>query len=224
MRLPCEMIRDLLPLFHDGACSEVSDTLIREHLNTCEDCARMLNNLETEIAMPKLEADEAKPIKKIKRKMNKTTWLKGLLIGLAAFFLWFHLTQSSSVPITADEYVETNVYRFSNGMYYLEFRSIYDLNGLCADICRSDDGSVHITEYRPLLARRDAENGTVRDYLIDPENNVMYTDSGKEVPLTAFYVGCPDRGDALLVWSADMDVPLATPEMEKEHLYQFVFR
>ena len=228
MKLPCEMVQDLLPLYHDGVCSQVSETLVKEHLKECANCAKVLNRINEEVEMPKLEADEAKPLKSIKRKWQKKTRLKGALIGLAAFivcfFLWVNLTQTCSVPIKAEEYTVTNLYRFSNGMYYLEYSIPYDFDGLGADCCRSDDGSIHVSEYRPILAKKIDDNSTTRDYLIDPVNNIMITDTGKRVPLTAFYLGCPDKGDAVLLWSADMDIPLATPEIEKEHLYQFVFR
>ena len=40
MKLPCEMIQDLLPLYHDGVCSEVSKTVVQEHLKGCESCAK----------------------------------------------------------------------------------------------------------------------------------------------------------------------------------------
>ena len=224
MKLPCEMIQDLLPLYHDGVCSEVSKTVVQEHLKTCAQCASALKAIDTEIVIPELEVDAAKPLKSIKRKWKMKTWLIGLLIGLASFILWGNLTQSCSVPIKAEEYTVTNLCRFSNGMYYLEYSLPYDFDGMGADCCRSDDGSIHVSEYRPILAKKVNDNRTTRDYLIDPVNNIMITDTGKKVPLTAFYLGCPDKGDAVLLWSADMDVPLASPEMELEHLYQFVFR
>ena len=224
MKLPCEMIQDLLPLYHDGVCSEVSKTVVREHLKDCEQCTGALKAIDTEIVIPELEVDAAKPLKSIKKKWKIKTWIAGLGIGIAAFFLWVWLTQTSNVMIAPEECTITNVCRFSNGMYYLEYRLPYDFSGMCADCCRSDDGSIHLREYRPILARKDAENGVLRDYLIDPVNNILYTDTGNQVPLTAFYLGCPDRGDAVLLWSSEEEYPLATPEMEKEHLYQFVFR
>jgi len=224
MKLPCEMIQDLLPLYHDGVCSEISQTVVQEHLKVCEGCAKALKNLDTDLQMPKLEADEAKPLKSIKRKWKVKTWLLGLVIGVAVFFLWIWLSQTSSVMIDPLECTVTNVTRFSNGMYYLEYRLPYDFNGMCADCCRTDSGEIHVREYRPILARKDTENGVLRDYLIDPVNNIMYTDNGSQVPLTAFYLGCPDRGDAVLIWSAEEAYPMATPEMEAKHLYQFVFR
>lgn len=223
MKLPCELIRDLLPLYHDGVCNDVSKTLVKEHLNDCTACAQALKAIDAEIEVPKLEADAGKPLKKIKRRWKKWIWLLGLVIGIAVFFLWVWLTQTSNVLVDPAECTVTNVTRFSNGMYYLEYRLPYDFSGMCADCCRSDDGSIHIREYRPILAKKDPEYGVTRDYIIDPEHNTMYTDTGNQVPLTAFYLGCPDQGDAVLVWSAEEEYPQATPEMEEKYLYH-VFR
>ena len=47
---------------------------------------------------------------------------------------------------------------------------------------------------------------------------------GTEMPMTAFYLGLPGDEDAVLLWSAEQEYPIATPEMEREHLYQHVFK
>ena len=50
MKYDCDVIRDLLPLYADKACSENSQKIVEEHLQECPDCrgvAGML--LETEI-------------------------------------------------------------------------------------------------------------------------------------------------------------------------------
>lgn len=222
MKLPCEMIRDLLPLYHDGVCSSVSKALVTEHLRECEDCANALQDLKSELQMPKLEADAAKPLKTIKRKWRKKTWLIGLMIGFLLLFGWVELTQNRSVKIAPEEYEITNVVQFSNGMFYLEYRLPYDFNGIGADLLRAEDGCVYLQEYRPILTRRDTEDGIIRDHIIDPENH--RTDMGEQVPMKAFYLGSPDSRDAVLLWSAEEDYPLATPEMEEEYLYQHIFR
>lgn len=38
MSKQCEIVRDILPLYVDGACSEASVEMIKEHLETCADC------------------------------------------------------------------------------------------------------------------------------------------------------------------------------------------
>jgi len=46
MKLDCEVIRDLLPLYADQACSEQSRALVNEHLLDCADCRDMLQKLK----------------------------------------------------------------------------------------------------------------------------------------------------------------------------------
>ena len=220
--LPCELIRDILPLYHDGVCSDTSRKLVDSHLETCEKCTSVLQGMTAEIEMPKLEVDAAKPLKSIKRKWRAKTWLLGLVIGFAVFFLWIELTQNKNVKIAPEEYIITNVVEFSNGMYYLEYKIPYDYNGIGADLLRDENGAVYLQEYRPILARKDTEKGIIRDNIIDPANHRM--DMGTEIPMTAFYLGLPGDEDAVLLWSAEEDYPQATPEEEREHLYQFIFR
>lgn len=229
MKLPCEMIQDLLPLYHDGVCSGVSRTLVEEHVKVCSHCARLLTAIDAETeVMPKMEVDAAKPLKKIQRKWKIKTWQRGILLGLGvamiAFALWFGLTQNCSVVMTADEYEVTQLCRFENGMYYLEYKLPYEALSYGADIHRTAQGEIHVRHYRPWLIKKDEETGTVRSFLIDPENRVMHADTGEKVPLTAVYLGCPETEEAVLLWSVDMDIPQASREQEEMYLYNFVFQ
>ena len=48
--MDCDVIRDLLPLYADEACSEKSRALVNEHLLDCAECREILNKIkETEI-------------------------------------------------------------------------------------------------------------------------------------------------------------------------------
>ena len=38
MKYPCSLIQDLLPLYHDGVCSEESSKIIEGHLSECFSC------------------------------------------------------------------------------------------------------------------------------------------------------------------------------------------
>ena len=50
MKNDCDIIRDLLPLYADKACSERSRELVEEHLRECPDCRELVGMLlETEI-------------------------------------------------------------------------------------------------------------------------------------------------------------------------------
>jgi len=81
MNLPCEVIRDLLPLYHDGVCSAQSRALVDAHLSGCPACREELARMETELAGPGLHDDA--PIREIARSWKKsrmTAFLKGALL------------------------------------------------------------------------------------------------------------------------------------------------
>lgn len=45
MKISCDIIKDLLPLYHDNVCSTDSRKLIEEHLENCEECKSELKNM-----------------------------------------------------------------------------------------------------------------------------------------------------------------------------------
>ena len=50
MKMDCEIVRDLLPLYADNACSGKSRDMVEEHLMECPDCRDLMDRLrETEI-------------------------------------------------------------------------------------------------------------------------------------------------------------------------------
>ncbi len=46
MKVPCSVIQDLLPLYHDSVCSPESSAMIEEHLKDCEACQEEFHKLE----------------------------------------------------------------------------------------------------------------------------------------------------------------------------------
>lgn len=88
----CEMIRDLLPLYADGVCSELSKKAVTEHLAECKECAAELEKMNRKIS---IEADkDISAIKKIKKRMHlakvavMTIAVILLAGGLFAGYIW----------------------------------------------------------------------------------------------------------------------------------------
>lgn len=48
----CEIVRDLLPLYADGLCSEESRRAVEEHLKSCEACRKLLPENSAETGSP----------------------------------------------------------------------------------------------------------------------------------------------------------------------------
>lgn len=54
----CGVIRDLLPLYEDGAASEETTQLVREHIKDCPSCREELRKMRIPVSMPAEEDGE----------------------------------------------------------------------------------------------------------------------------------------------------------------------
>lgn len=71
-KLECDVIRDLLPSYVDGICSEASKRHIEEHIAECEECDRLMRQLrDMEIVTDRLEQREIDGLKKVKRHIRR---------------------------------------------------------------------------------------------------------------------------------------------------------
>ena len=52
--MKCEIIRDLLPMYCDGLCSEASKQEIEAHVAQCEGCRAFLAEMKEEAPVPSL--------------------------------------------------------------------------------------------------------------------------------------------------------------------------
>lgn len=82
-KLECDVIRDLLPSYVDGICSEASKRHIEEHIAECKECERLMRQLrDTEIVTDKLEQREFDGLKKAKRQISQQG-ISGTLLAVA---------------------------------------------------------------------------------------------------------------------------------------------
>jgi Predicted integral membrane protein len=79
MNTSCEIIKDLLPLYHDGVCSKESGIAVEEHLSHCESCKAEFNAIDEGLAVNTAEQNlkEAIAVKNLSKK-----WKKGMLMSL----------------------------------------------------------------------------------------------------------------------------------------------
>lgn len=91
MSKQCKIIEDLLPLYHDGVCSDESNQMIEEHLSHCEECRNLLSKIDAEIVSPAKDEDVKmlKGISNTVRKGRKKALLAGISITFVAFLLLF---------------------------------------------------------------------------------------------------------------------------------------
>ncbi len=111
MKIHCDVIRDLLPLYADEACSDESRRMVDEHLRECPECEKMLyrlreNEIETNLQNEKSEVLEfgARKFKKLSAKVGGTVsgvFMIPILvclivnIGTGAGMGWFFIVLAS---------------------------------------------------------------------------------------------------------------------------------
>lgn len=87
MKISCEIIKDLLPLYLDRVCSNDSKVMIEQHLVECDNCKAELQAMEAAIFINNKEQNlkEAEAVKKLSRRWKKgmlKSLLKGILIAI----------------------------------------------------------------------------------------------------------------------------------------------
>lgn len=92
MKYPCNLIKDILPLYHDGVVSRESESAVKNHLTECEDCklyyekmcqADELEEAAFDEAITKKAADSFKEVSKtISKKVIKTIFKSVFIIGV----------------------------------------------------------------------------------------------------------------------------------------------
>ena len=105
MRLSCEVIRDLLPLYYDKVCSKESSSLIEEHLAECPQCVDELQKLKMDFENPTISDGKVKLMKNISAKWKKdkrVSFTKGsmLVSALAAVicFIAYNVIGAKVLP------------------------------------------------------------------------------------------------------------------------------
>ena len=105
----CDIIKDLLPLYCDGVCSEETSRTVEEHLTTCPACRTLLDEMRREPLMPEpiqtQAKQEAKVLQGVKRKFSLRRRLSVLAVALVAMVALVVLTASSDIenPIPYQE-------------------------------------------------------------------------------------------------------------------------
>ncbi|MDD6032497.1 MAG: zf-HC2 domain-containing protein [Oscillospiraceae bacterium] len=103
MKLPCNLIRDLLPLYGEGLCSPETTDAVQEHLAVCSECREALKNLQLPAPLP---PEPALPLRTLKRELARRWFLSVLTAVLLVLALavtaaaW--MTRRTPVPFSPE--------------------------------------------------------------------------------------------------------------------------
>jgi len=85
MKMDCEVIRDLIPLYADEACSDNSRKMVEEHLLECDSCQELLGKLKKTEIVDYLQNEKDTVIEDGARRFRQRSAMVGSVI--AGFFM-----------------------------------------------------------------------------------------------------------------------------------------
>lgn len=223
-KLPCDVVRDLLPLYHDEVCSEASREMIEEHLSICEDCRTELAAIRQDLQLPPEELkdnqkDETalKSMSAFWNKTRKKAFLKGIVIATVLCLLlaggYYGLFEWNITTVASEDVDISDVSILSDGRiaYHAEIKDGYALYRLKYDI--DDDGNFYMIPLRPVIKDKSEAPYALENWY-DAIELDMYKVDGEGPDIKAIYYGAPD--DAILIWEEGMELPKASPEVESQ--------
>jgi cbb3-type cytochrome oxidase subunit 3 len=137
MKISCEIIKDLLPLYAEDLASADTVVLVAEHISSCESCKEELAKIKSPDPIP--SNTDVAPLKKIRSALRKqrtvTICLSALVALVVAITVFGFLTSPSYIPYSSDI---VTVAEQENGIVTVQFGSpvsAYDINK-----CVPEDG------------------------------------------------------------------------------------
>ena len=145
-RIPCNVNKDLLPLYVDDVCSEESKDLVEEHLSECGECqnyyealkeglleAEVKGDKENILSEEKMRQVAVSVIKATKKEITKSQTIKAagivaavilaliVLEGLDGSYMggWLGKIPLFDIRLKVDDVRVTEVYELDNGYLYV---------------------------------------------------------------------------------------------------------
>ncbi len=94
MKVPCNVIRDLLPLYHDSVCSPETAALVEEHLKDCDACQEEFHKLQANLLplplpVPGKEEQKAEGLAKVKKILRKKRVIVAAIVAAVTIVLCY---------------------------------------------------------------------------------------------------------------------------------------
>ena len=112
MNKQCEIVRDLLPLYVDGACSESSTEMIKEHLESCSPCNEICQKLCSDAGEVILQKEKDDVISRHRQQIKRKRILAiviSVILTLVVVFACVNLWPASIDYGTSDIYSEEDM-------------------------------------------------------------------------------------------------------------------
>lgn len=226
-KLLCEIVQDLLPLYHDEVCSPETKASIEAHLTDCEQCKAALHKLRQNSSLPFEVIRENKQggaalasIKADWKHSKAVSFAKGLLVATAicavALLGYYGLFQWNirEVPSSVIKITDVSLTKDGRIAYSVKMTDGYRVNRITGRM--ESDGIFYLTPMRPIIkSKADAELGLANGYAVVNIEQINAVRSSSASKIKAIYYG-PKKGNPILLWEQGMELPPSSPAVEAQ--------
>lgn len=189
MKTPCNVIRDLLPLYQDGVCSPESRQLVEEHLEGCETCRTEWERMSAPIPTAHPQVEErtvAEAASSAWKRGRRGAFRKGFVIAAvlvavvsAVIGIWIYTTSLSRY--ISGRIVETQVDDATGAVSLVVYTSQGEEIGLQLS------GKTSIFSFFDQYSAKDLEAGKITDPLrisaeVKNAKTTMFNQDGEKIP------------------------------------------
>lgn len=203
MKVSCDIIKDLLPLYAENMVSDDSRAMVEEHLCECQDCKEWLSNLRQLQTAPAVPADtDTSSIQRVGNAIKKRRWtavaFAALLALTVSFGLYLFMNHRQYVPLedAVVEVTETEdrvEVKFSN--------DIANINAVWKPWSDSEGETVFLIGYNTRWDIITNANRGREGYTFS---------SPKEDLARIFYEGVPAGASNTVIWGAPAEAILVS--------------
>lgn len=226
--ISCQVIQDLLPLYHDDVCSPDTRKLVEGHIELCPDCRSVLEKMKDNLMLgPETTREhqtQASSLRRIAAYWNRSkaaAFIKGLTIATVVCGLLFggYLLLTGwnirSVPTKVIEVTDVGLMRNGTIAYHVKMTDGYNVKQVSYNL--DENGNFYMTPLRPVIkSKAFADIGLANTYYwinLD-EQKANHDPDGTGAEIQAVYLGTPE--DHILIWKRGMTLPPASEAAEDQ--------
>lgn len=203
-KITCEVVSDLLPLYHDGVCSGDSCKIVEEHLRDCEQCRGLFEKIQSDCSEIKKQEQEKEHVMRDMACVWKKTVFKSFLKGMVAAFVvliglgvCWALVNWPLINIPPDKVQASAQVEDSRFIVQLDTSNRFKVPS--PDMTVTEDGELYFTWKHALVPVNFWKDEDYSGTYASPMD--METQAGHTVRVKAIYYGT--RDDSILLWQSD---------------------
>ncbi|NLM34461.1 MAG: zf-HC2 domain-containing protein [Clostridiales bacterium] len=178
MKITCDVIKDLLPLYVENMLSDDSVSIVKEHLEQCQECKALLKDMQSSTPIP--ANSDSSPLLKIKAGLRK----KKIQIGIFSALISIIIFVITMLYLTAPEYHyygdgSIRINEIENGLLMVNFND--NVYGYDIEKVPTEDGTgyeYYITTWNSIWHRLIKKSS---------KDNIILNPDGERVVAVYFY-------------------------------------